>query len=102
MKKNDRTRTGNRRILSANLTCKEIANHICNELDDHIDSPRCRAIKKHLGSCPHCTAYLKNLKQTIHLYREYPHPKVTDRCRKQLFDMLHRGNLKNNKAVKET
>lgn len=70
------------------LTCKEIAKYICAELDEHLDSPKCRAIKKHLETCPNCTANLDSLKKTLKLYREYPDPKLSDKCRKELFTVL--------------
>jgi hypothetical protein len=70
------------------LSCKNIVKFICVELDEHIDSPRCREIKKHLKTCPNCAAYLDGLKKTVSLYRQYPNPKVKDRCRKELFAAL--------------
>ena len=71
------------------MTCSEIAKYICTELDEQIDSPKCRAIKKHLTSCPHCTAYLKGLKQTVRLYREEPDAKLSRQCREKLFEVLN-------------
>jgi hypothetical protein len=70
------------------LSCKEIAKHIFGELDEQINSARCREIKKHLEACPNCIAYLDSLKKTIYLYREYPNPKLRDKCRKELYSML--------------
>jgi predicted anti-sigma-YlaC factor YlaD len=72
----------------AKLTCKEIAKHICGELDDKLDSPRCHKIKEHLAKCPNCTAYLDSLKKTIRLYRGYSNPKLSNTCRKELFSVL--------------
>jgi anti-sigma factor RsiW len=70
------------------LTCKESLAHICGEMDEHIDSPKCREIKKHLAACPSCAAYLDSLKKTIRLYREYPCPKLPGRCRQELLATL--------------
>jgi hypothetical protein len=77
----------NKRIQkqSAQLTCKEIAKHICGELDEHLDSPQCRAIKKHMETCPNCTAYLDSLKKTVRFYKYYPGPKLSAKCREELF-----------------
>jgi predicted anti-sigma-YlaC factor YlaD len=91
MKKEHQSRRVGQLAKSTNLSCKEIAKHICGELDEHIDSPKCRKIKKHLKACPNCTAYLDSLKKTVHLYREYSYPTVTVRCRKNLFAMLKLG-----------
>ncbi len=70
------------------LTCKESLAHICAEMDEHIESQKCREIKKHLEACPNCAAYLDSLKKTVRLYREYPCPKLPRRCRKELLATL--------------
>jgi predicted anti-sigma-YlaC factor YlaD len=70
------------------LTCKEITKHICEELDEHINTVKCREIKKHLAACPNCTAYLNSLRKTVKLYRAYPNPKLSEKCRRELFTVL--------------
>ena len=82
------------------LSCKEIAKYICGELDEHIDSPQCREIKKHLKACPNCTVYLDSLKKTIHLYREYPNPNITENCRKNLYSLLKMEKQENRNSSK--
>lgn len=78
-------------MKTKHLTCKEIAKHLCGELDEQLDTPKCRAIKKHLSTCPNCTGYLDSLKNTVRLYREYHHPRLTNDCRKKLFAVLKIG-----------
>ena len=80
------------------VSCKEIAKYVCGELDEHIDSPKCREIKKHMEACPNCTAYLDSLKKTVRLYREYPNPSVTEQCREELFAVLKMGKQKSKRA----
>jgi hypothetical protein len=70
------------------LTCKESLARICTEMDEHLDSPKCREIKKHLEACPSCAAYLDSLKKTVRLYRDYPCPKLPGRCRKEFLTRL--------------
>lgn len=55
-------------------TCVEVYHHICDNLDQNLDSPECREIRKHLGECPDCTAYLDTLRQTVRLFRAIPPP----------------------------
>jgi anti-sigma factor RsiW len=81
------TPAGRHRKLTK-LTCKEIAEHICSELDEKLDSPRCRRIKEHLALCPNCAAYLDSMKKTVKLYRKYPTPKLSIQCKKKLFSTL--------------
>jgi anti-sigma factor (TIGR02949 family) len=57
-------------------TCVEVYKHICDNLDRELDSPECREIRRHIGTCPECRAYLDSMKQTVVLYRSIPTPGV--------------------------
>jgi predicted anti-sigma-YlaC factor YlaD len=70
------------------VTCKEVFNYICENLDEKINSPQCREIRRHLDSCPNCVAYLDSLKKTIRLYRAYPQPRFAGKARKKLHAQL--------------
>ena len=70
------------------IDCLDVAKHVCGDLDEHINSPECRAIKKHLQSCPNCTAYLDSLKKTVLIYQHIPNPRFPKRSRKKLFARL--------------
>jgi hypothetical protein len=70
------------------IPCKHIFRYICENLDQDLGSPQCREIKKHLDACPNCIAYLDSLKTTIRLYREYPHPKFTEKSREKLYKTI--------------
>jgi len=70
------------------IDCLDVAKHICGDLDEHINSPECRAIRKHLATCPNCTAYLDSLKKTVLIYEHLPNPRLTKRARKTLFAKL--------------
>jgi predicted anti-sigma-YlaC factor YlaD len=68
--------------------CKKVAKHLQEELDTQLRSRACREIKRHLESCPNCTAYLDSLKKTVLLYRRFPDPRVPARTREKLFAIL--------------
>jgi hypothetical protein len=70
------------------IRCRDVALHICENLDEKINSPICRAIKKHLQECPDCSGNLFSLKKTIKLYRRYPTPKFSKVCHKNLMAKL--------------
>ncbi len=70
------------------IDCLDVAKHVCGDLDEHINSPECKAIKKHLQSCPNCTAYLDSLKKTVLIYQHIPNPRFPKRSRKKLFAKL--------------
>ena len=70
------------------ISCEKMYTHICDNLDQDINSPQCREIKRHLEACPNCVAYLDGLKKTITLYREYPMPKAPKKIRRQIISKL--------------
>jgi len=66
------------------MNCLIVYRHICDNLDQKLDSPRCRQIKKHLAICPDCAAYLDSLKKMIRLYRAVPSPHLTEAAHSRL------------------
>lgn len=72
------------------ITCKHVYRHICESLDEGMESARCRAIKRHLSDCGQCRAYLKSLKQTIRLYRASPRAPLPRRAHRRLWTALAR------------
>jgi anti-sigma factor RsiW len=58
------------------MKCKDAYLHICDNLDEQIDSPRCREIRAHLAVCPDCHAFLTSLKKTVKLYKALPAPRL--------------------------
>ena len=70
------------------INCTSVAEHVCGELDEDINSAACRAIKKHLKSCPNCTAYLDSLKKTVRIYKYSPNPRFPSKARRKLFATL--------------
>ncbi|HVN49649.1 MAG TPA: zf-HC2 domain-containing protein [Bacteroidota bacterium] len=83
------------------LCCRDIAKHVCENLDENIDSPLCRKIKKHLQTCPECSEDLSVLKKTIELYREYPEP-ILPAVRKKniLTAIVHAPKNEQRKAIR--
>ena len=69
-------------------SCKDVAKHVCEHLDEKVHEEYCREIRKHLAECPNCTAYLDSLKKTIRLYRSTPQPHVPAKARKKLYAVL--------------
>lgn len=80
------------------LTCRTVYRHICDNLDESLLSPRCRAIRKHLSECPGCAAYLATLKTTVQLYRHLPLPRRRaadrERARRTLEAVLNRPRMR--------
>ena len=57
--------------MKNNITCKEVMSHICDNLGEQLNSPRCISIKEHLESCEHCQSYFKNVEMMIEFYKKY-------------------------------
>jgi hypothetical protein len=70
------------------MKCDEVYLHICDSLDENMESPRCRAIRKHLEDCPDCQDYLRTLKLTIALYKAAPVPRLPAAQHRKLFKTI--------------
>jgi len=49
-------------------SCHEVMNHICDNLGEDINSPKCVVFKKHLEGCADCRQYFDSVKSTISLF----------------------------------
>lgn len=70
------------------MKCKGVYTYICVNLDADMNSPKCREIRRHLRTCPDCSAYLDSLKKTVLLYKRQPGPRVPLHARKRLHRMI--------------
>jgi predicted anti-sigma-YlaC factor YlaD len=70
------------------MKCKDAYRRICEDVGLNLNSPKCRAIKKHLESCPDCSAYYDSVRKTVFLYQEYPNPRMPGSSRKKLHSIL--------------
>lgn len=57
--------------MENNITCLEVMSHICDNLGEELNSPRCIAIKNHLENCDACKSYFKSVETTIDFYKKY-------------------------------
>ena len=70
------------------MKCKEAYAHICDNLDADLNSPKCIEIRKHLESCPDCSAFLDSVKKTVFLYRSTPSPELPDSIHQRLLKTI--------------
>ncbi len=66
------------------LRCTEVAKYVCENLDEYLNSRKCRAIKKHLQTCLKCSKQLDSLKKTVFLYRNCPAPGISNQTHRKL------------------
>lgn len=53
------------------VSCHDVMNHICDNLGEDLNSPRCVAIKEHLENCDSCQKYFHSVEDTIKFYKLY-------------------------------
>jgi anti-sigma factor RsiW len=70
------------------VTCRDAHRFICDNLDEHLQSARCRAIRRHLATCARCREYLDSVKKTVTLYRALPAPRVPRGVHSVLLDAV--------------
>ncbi len=68
-------------------TCKEVMVHICDNLGEELNSPKCMEIKAHLDSCETCQHFFKSVEDTIQFYRKY-NVKLTEEAHNRLIEFL--------------
>jgi anti-sigma factor RsiW len=71
------------------MKCKQVYLHICDNLDAQMNSPKCREIRRHLATCPDCSALLDSVKKTVSLYRSTPEPDVPSSAHKRLVKTIN-------------
>jgi anti-sigma factor RsiW len=71
------------------MKCTDVYLHICDNLDQRLETRRCREIRQHLRVCRDCRAYLASLKRTVSLYRSVPSPRLPKAAHDRLIRVLH-------------
>lgn len=89
-----------RHIHNHVLSCPEVYEHLCENLDEKLNSESCRQIKAHIAECKNCTALLDSLKKTVYLYRHYPTPALPKTAKTELFAVVRFGKTKKKKTTR--
>lgn len=69
------------------INCKEVMNHICDNLGEDLNSPKCAEIKAHINECGCCSKYFKSVDKTVEFYKMY-NVEVNDDMHKRLMEFL--------------
>jgi anti-sigma factor RsiW len=54
-------------LRRSELVCQEVVELISDYLDDVLSARDRRRLERHLDGCPHCTAYLAQMRETLRL-----------------------------------
>jgi predicted anti-sigma-YlaC factor YlaD len=80
------------------MTCRTAYRYICDNLDERINSPRCRQIRQHLKDCPNCRAYLDSIKKTVSLYKPASSQHVPPSVHRRLIHLVNAEVLRTSSA----
>jgi predicted anti-sigma-YlaC factor YlaD len=58
-------------MMMNEINCTQVMEHICENLGEELNSPRCVDIKNHLSGCNNCKHYFKSVEDTINFYKKY-------------------------------
>jgi hypothetical protein len=53
------------------VNCKDVMAHICDNLGEELNSPKCIEIKNHIEHCDNCKNYFNSVETTIQFYKKY-------------------------------
>ncbi|HLG33162.1 MAG TPA: hypothetical protein VI362_08970 [Ignavibacteriaceae bacterium] len=70
------------------VTCKEVMQHICENLGEQLNSEKCAEIKNHLENCTHCKEYFKSVEITIECFKKY-NVELPKDAHRRLMDFLN-------------
>ena len=83
------------RLLTTDLACQQAVELVTDYLEGRLSRRQTRRFEAHLAGCPHCTAYLEQIKTTIALSGEVEPDSLDPEARETLLEMyrhFHRGD----------
>jgi anti-sigma factor RsiW len=83
------------RLLTTDLACQQAVELVTDYLEGRLSRRQKRRFEAHLAGCPHCTAYLEQIKTTIALSGQVEPDSLDPEARETLLEMyrdFHRGD----------
>jgi predicted anti-sigma-YlaC factor YlaD len=78
------------RLLTTDLVCQQAVELVTDYLEGRLSRRQKRRFEAHLAVCPHCRAYLEQIKTTIELSGQIEPDSLTPEGRETLLDMYRR------------
>jgi anti-sigma factor RsiW len=72
------------------LPCQEVVEMVTDYLEGALSPADHRRFETHLAGCPHCTEYLAQIRETIHLAGRVTPEDLTPRMQTDLTDLYRR------------
>ena len=70
--------------LRRDITCRELVELVTDYLEGSLDRRTRSRFERHIGGCPHCTAYLDQMRETIRLTGMLTEEQIEPRAREEL------------------
>ena len=71
-------------IGRANLSCRELVELVTDYLEGALDRRTRSRFERHISGCPHCTAYLEQIRETVRLTGMLREDQLEPRAREEL------------------
>ena len=72
------------------LVCQQAVELVTDYLEDNLSPQARRRFEAHLAGCPHCTEYLAQMRETIHLAGRVEPEDLTPQARDEIVDLYRR------------
>ena len=70
--------------LRQDMVCREFVEEVTNYLEGKLSAAEARWTDEHLAQCPHCRAYLAQMRSTISALRGLAEPSVDPELRERI------------------
>ncbi len=78
------------RLLTRDLACQQAVELVTDYLENKLPRRQRRRFERHLRGCPHCTAYLDQIRVTIQLAGKVDPDQLDPEIREGLLDLYRR------------
>jgi len=78
------------RLLRRDLVCQQAVELVTDYLEGRLPRRQRRRFEAHLAACPHCTAYLEQIRTTIRVAGEVDADQLDPETREGLLDLYRR------------
>ncbi len=78
------------RLLRKDVVCQQAVELVTDYLEGRLSRRQRRRFEAHLATCPHCTEYLAQLRETIRLTGQVTEQDLAPRMRDDLVELYRR------------
>jgi anti-sigma factor RsiW len=84
-----------RLLRPAEIPCQQVVEMISDYLEDALPARERRRLENHLAGCPHCTAYLAQMRETLRLTGRLVPEDLSPQMEQEFSDVYRRWRAEN-------